>query len=217
MIHWLINLFFPPKCVLCRNILLDNETDFCNHCRIHGPEFTKAKSSISFVAGWTTVWYYTDDVRKSILRYKFGNKRYYSAAYGRALGMKIIEDLPADIDFVTWVPVSFQRKLKRGYDQVELLASVISKEIPIQMKSTLKKIRNTRPQSSINDESQRKANVLGAYKVIDAEFVNGKRILLLDDVLTTGATVSECAKTLMVAGAKEVYFASVAAAAHNKK
>ncbi len=217
MIHWILNFLYPPKCVLCRKVLSKSETDYCNYCRIYGPEYTKSKSAISFLAGWTTVWYYTNDVRKSILRYKFGNKRSYAAAYGRSVGMKIIEDLPSDIDFITWIPVSKLRKIKRGFDQVELLATAVSKEIPLPLKSTLKKIRNTRAQSTLSDESQRKANVLGAYKVLDADLVKGKRILLLDDVLTTGSTASECAKTLLLAGAKDVYFASVAAAAHNKK
>ena len=215
MIHWILNFLFPPKCVLCRKILANNETDYCNHCRIHAPEFTKSKSPISFVAGWTTVWYYINDVRKSILRYKFNNKRYYAAAYGRSLGMKIIEDLPNDIDFITWVPVSKLRRLKRGYDQVELLAKSVSQEIPMPLYATLKKVRNARPQSTLLTEAQRKANIMGAYKVIDVNLVKNKRILLLDDVLTTGATATECAKTLLFAGAKSIYFASVATVAHN--
>lgn len=217
MIYWILNFLFPPKCVLCRNILAKNDTDYCNHCRIHAPEFSKTKSPISFLAGWTTVWYYTNDVRKSILRYKFNNKRHYAAAYGRSLGMKIIEDLPNDIDFITWVPVSKLRRFKRGYDQVELLAKAVSGEISMPLYATLKKVRNARPQSTLATEAERKANIMGAYKVTDASIVKDKNILLLDDVLTTGATATECAKTLLFSGAKSIYFASVAAAAHNKK
>lgn len=217
LIHLINDILFPPKCVLCRKVLKKNETDYCNDCRIYAPEYTKAKSNISFLAGWTTVWYYSDDVRKSILRYKFGNKRNYANAYGRSLAMKIHEDLPKDIDYITWAPVSKLRKLKRGYDQVELFAKVIAKELSIPLKPLLKKVRHTPAQSSLPNEAQRKANVMGAYKATDKSLIEDKRILLLDDVFTTGATASECAKTLLFAGAKDVYFASLAVTPHNKK
>ena len=108
-------------------------------------------------------------------------------------------------------------QIKRGYDQVELLAKAVSAEIPMPMYTTLKKTRNVRPQSTLITEAERKANIMGAYRVIDPALIHGKNILLLDDVLTTGATATECAKTLLFAGAKNVYFASIAAAAHNKK
>ena len=76
---------------------------------------------------------------------------------------------------------------------------------------TLKKIRHNRRQSGIRSEAQRRANVLGAYRVLRPEEVRGKRILLLDDVLTTGATSGECARMLLTAGAKEVHCAVIAA------
>ena len=76
---------------------------------------------------------------------------------------------------------------------------------------TLKKIRHNRRQSGIRSEAQRRANVLGAYRVLSPEGVRGKRILLLDDVLTTGATSGECARMLLTAGAKEVHCAVIAA------
>ena len=79
----------------------------------------------------------------------------------------------------------------------------------------LKKVRHNRPQSRIRGEAQRRANVLGAYRVTDPALVADKRVLLLDDIITTGATASEAARVLLTAGAKEVYFAAVAAADHN--
>ena len=216
MLHNILSIIFPPKCVLCKKILQEHETDYCHSCRINAPEYTKVKSSISFLAGWTTVWYYIDNVRSSILRYKFGNRRSYAAAYGRSLSMKVQQDLPEDIDFITWIPVSRSRRFKRGYDQVELLGIEMAKELSMPLKSVLKKIRNTPPQSTMKNAAQRKANVLGAYIVTDRAIVAGSRILLLDDVLTTSATATECAKTLLLAGAKDVYFASVAISPHNK-
>ena len=76
----------------------------------------------------------------------------------------------------------------------------------------LKKIRNNRQQSRITGTAERRANVLGAYRMMNPEAVRGKRVLLLDDILTTGATAGECARMLLTAGAEEVHCAVIAAA-----
>ena len=78
--------------------------------------------------------------------------------------------------------------------------------------AVVRKIRNTKPQSTMGSAAHRRANILGAYEVIDPALVRGKRILLLDDIITTGTTASECAKTLLTAGAKEVKLAALAVA-----
>ena len=62
MIKRVLRLLFPPKCVLCKKLLTPQETDLCSHCRIHAPEFPGAKITLSFVAQWTGIWYYKDDV-----------------------------------------------------------------------------------------------------------------------------------------------------------
>lgn len=213
----MLRLLFPPKCVLCKKILTGNETDLCHKCRKDAPVFSRAKSNIPFIAHWTALWYYKDDVRKSIQRFKFGNRRNYASIYARLLAMRLSEVYPEPFDILTWVPVSRLRKLKRGYDQSALLAKAVGQESGIPATGILKKIRHTPPQSQLRDASQRRANVLGAYAVCAKENLSGKRILLLDDVVTTGATASECAKMLLSAGAKEVCFAAVAAAFHDKK
>lgn len=208
---------FPPKCTLCRDLLKKEETDLCHECRKNAPAFKKSNFRIPFVAGWTGIWYYKDNVRKSLLRYKFYNARSYAQVYGRLLAMKLLEDHPESFDVITWVPISRLRRFRRGYDQVELLAEAVGKELGIAPTATLRKIRNTPPQSGIPDAASRRANVMGAYRAIDRTLISGKQILLLDDVVTTGATASECAKTLMTAGANNVFFAAVAAAPHDKK
>ena len=91
----------------------------------------------------------------------------------------------------------------------------IARELGAEAVCTLKKIRHNQPQSTLGGVSHRKANVLGAYRVIQP--VEGKKILLLDDIVTTGATASECARTLLTAGAKEVKLAALAVASHETK
>ena len=190
LFHWIADLLFPPKCILCGEILAENETDLCHICRVEAPNFPSARKSIPFVAQLCVLWYYKDTVRESLLRYKFYNARHYAPAYGKLLAMKLSQELP-DFDVLTWVPVSRLRKLRRGYDQVELLAQSVGRELGISPVSTLRKIRNNRPQSRLKDPAARRANVLGAYRSVDGASVQGKRVLLLDDVLTTGATAGE--------------------------
>ena len=157
------------------------------------------------------MWYYRDNVRLSFHRYKFRNALSYAEPYGRFLAMRILQ-MNIEFDQLSWVPVSFWRRFSRGYDQVLLIAQSVAKELDVPLVRTLKKVRHNPAQSGISDPSQRKANVIGAYAVRpDADIAN-KTIILIDDVITTGSTVSECAKTLLTAGAKEVYCAAVASA-----
>lgn len=217
MLRKLLSLLFPPRCVLCGEFLTKEETDFCHHCRQNAPKCEKTNLKLSFLAGWTSVWYYKDVVRGSLLRYKFSGRRSYAQTYGRALAMKLQKEGLDDFDILTFVPIAPLRRLRRGYDQVALLADAVGSELGITAVRTLRKIRNTPPQSGIRDVSQRRANVLGAYKPYHPEILSGKRVLLLDDVITTGATASECARVLLIAGAKEVFCASVAVTGHNFK
>lgn len=213
----ILNIFYPPKCILCRKVLEKEQTDLCNDCRKNAPEFTKAKRNIPFVARWTALWYYRDNVKRGIHRFKFFGARYLAASYGRLLGMRLLKDYPDGFDVITWVPVGFFRKLKRGYDQSRLLANAIGEELGYEPVQLLRKIRNTPPQSGIPDAAKRRANVLGAYEATNPELFTGKRVLLIDDVITTGATCSECSRVLMTAGAKEVSCAAIAAAMNHKK
>ena len=210
-IHALLELVFPPKCILCGKLLGKGETDLCKTCRMETPEYPKGKRKLQFLDSFTSVWYYEEYPRESILRYKFGRRRNYAPAYGRILAMKILREQEAAFDCITWVPVSPLRKLSRGFDQVELMAYNVGKELGIQPVCTLKKIRHNRRQSGIQDAAMRRANVLGAYRAENLSHIQGKKILLLDDVLTTGATVEECARVLLTAGAKEVHCAAIAA------
>ena len=125
--------------------------------------------------------------------------------------MKVLQEYPEGFDMLTWVPISRLRKLRRGYDQCQLLADAVGRELGMDPVPALQKIRNNRRQSAIKGEAQRRANVLGVYRVTDPEKIRDKRVLLLDDILTTGATAGEAARVLLTAGASEVHCAAVAA------
>ena len=214
---WLKELLFPPKCVLCGKLLDKDELDLCRECRVDAPEHPATHRKLQFLDSFAAVWYYESNVRSSLLRYKFRGARHYGESYGRILAMKLLREYPEGFDVLTWVPLSRLRKVRRGYDQVELLANAVGKELGMPPKALLKKVRNNPPQSGIVGQAKRRANVLGIYRVEHPEEITGKRILLLDDILTTGATAGECARVLLTAGAAEVHCAVVAAARHNTK
>ena len=210
--YLLVGVLFPPKCVLCRKLLRKDELDLCRECRETVPAYPFGKRKGQFLDSFAAVWYYERNVRSSLLRFKFRGARHYAAAYGRLLAMKLQSGYPEGFDVLTWVPVSSLRKLRRGYDQVELLAKVVGRELDMTPVPLLRKIRHNRPQSRIHGEAERRANVLGAYRVRNGADISGKRVLLLDDILTTGATAGEAARMLKTAGAGEVHCAAVAAA-----
>ena len=209
-------LLFPTKCILCGRLLERNEKDLCSDCRVNAPVCPVSRTKLPFIHGWVALWHYEDHARASILRYKFQNRRGYAKIYGKLLADKLQQEYPEGFDLITWVPISTLRKLNRGFDQVELLANAVGAHLQQKPLRILKKIRHNRPQSGITGHAHRKANVLGAYKVIHEQLA-GKRVLLLDDIITTGATAGECARMLLTAGAKEVIVGAVAAARHDVK
>lgn len=216
LLHKIGNLLFPPKCILCKKVLSRNETDLCHACRTEIQEHPGSSIKLPYLAKWCALWYYEENVRGSLLRFKFSNARSYGEVYGRMLAMKLLRELP-EYDILTWVPISPLRKWFRGYDQVQLIAQSVANELDVEAIPTLKKIRHNPPQSGFRDASHRRANVLGVYKAIAPQKLEGKRILLLDDIITTGATAGECARVLLTAGAREVYCAAVAVASHQRK
>lgn len=217
LMEYILQILYPPKCVLCREILEKNETDLCRRCRTTASRWLPNRKNLRFVDDYTAVWYYEDHVRESLLRYKFSNARSYAGAYGRMVAMQVEKELPEEIDLVTWVPIGPRRKRKRGYDQCELLAQAVGEELELPVGKLLHKPKDNKVQSSLTDASSRRANVLGVYTLANANAVKDRNILLLDDIITTGATVSEAARMLQSAGAKNVYCAAVAAGRNQKQ
>ena len=146
---------------------------------------------------------YEGDVRSSLLRYKFQGQSGYAKVYGEFLS-KCIDENAISCDIITWVPLSRRRLRSRGYDQARLLAEEIAGRYELSCLPLLKKRRNNPAQSRTGDAAKRKANVDGIYVAVNADQLRGKRILLVDDIVTTGATLSEAAKTLKTAGADEI-------------
>ncbi len=226
------NLFFPPKCIFCQGVLpithkIPNICKTCSDKIIKLPvkkcDICKKPKDVGYdkpycmyCAGQTadsapviSLFAYEPEVRDSVLRFKFGNKPYYAKTYA----YYIYERLKAynengSFDAIVPTPISLRRFFKRGYNQSYLLAKALSKYTKTPVIKALKKIKDTPPQSTLPKE-KRMSNLKGSL-VINSRANVPSRVLLLDDVYTTGTTVATCAKLLRKNGAKHVYASTIA-------
>ena len=206
-----LDLLYPPRCVFCRRIVRSGESRVCPDCARTLPYAgTRGERHGDFFSVCHAPLLYEGTVRESLLRYKFQETPAYAAAYGEMLAVCIRTELSGRWDLITWVPLSRQRLRERGYDQARLLAEEAAKRLGTEALRTLEKPVNTARQSGTGSREKRAANISGAYRVPDPALIAGKRVLLIDDIITTGATLSECARTLRSAGAAEVLCAALA-------
>lgn len=232
----ILDLVFPRNCLLCgRDLALGEGLYICPECHgsivlefgercprcgaFLGP-YAYAVRDCSICRGKrlafrraAAVGLYSGPLREIILRLKYRRLEYLaeplaSMLYGAARKAGLAEEQ----DLLTSVPLHWGRRLRRGFDQADLLSQRLNRflQIPLSERN-LRRIRATASQTGLS-ESKRRENVRGAFKVRRPDEVKGKRVLLVDDVMTTGATVSECARTLLRAGAKEVSVLVVARA-----
>jgi ComF family protein len=201
----LLRLLYPPKCVYCCNLLSKDrfEAGICADCEAHLPRVSPV--DLRWVEGALCLspFWYRDGIRDSIRRYKFSGRSCYRRIYGRELRSYLLQAGLEAPDYVTWAPLSRKRLHQRGYDQGKLLAQEAAWLYGKQPLSLLAKVRNTKAQSSLS-AAQRQENVLGAYAYTGSCSLAGKRVLLVDDVVTTGATLGACVQLLYQAGAEEV-------------
>ena len=203
-----MNLLFPPKCPFCGKV--QDVPGICPDCEkdlpwIPGAEALREGPGGLRCAG--AVWY-EKTVRDALLRLKFQGASEIAEPLGELIARCAAEQFGGEFDTVTWVPVSKKRLRKRGYDQSELLARSACRFWDIQPVRLLEKKVDNPAQSGIHDGAARRANVLGVYEAVGD--VAGKRILLIDDICTTGATLIECTRVLEDAGAEQVGCGAVA-------
>ncbi len=175
-------------------------TGQCGYCRRGVFVFEQARS-----IGW-----YEGNLRELIHLLKYDGFRPLSKPLGRILAGKIPEPEGAAFDLVLPVPLHSNRQRRRGFNQSALLAEELSKiyRIPAGSKDCVR-VRDTPPQTGLRAAERRK-NVEGAFHVPRPQGVQGRRVLLVDDVLTTGATANSCSRALLEAGAKGVWVATLA-------
>ena len=209
-----LDLLFPPKCPYCQTILTQPRAAACGRCQQTLPWLVgeEGKRRVDFTEGCFSALSYDGRVPEAVRRYKFRRVRAYCIPFGAVMAQSLRDHLPEKADLVTWCPLSKKRLQERGFDQAHLLAKEVGRQLSLPVAGTLRKIRHTQPQSSLEEESARRANARGAYAMGPGADVKGKVVVLVDDVVTSGATISECAALLRMAGAASVYGLTLARA-----
>jgi ComF family protein len=207
----LLDLVFPPQCPCCRQILAHGQALACPRCYASLPWLPEEdaapqeENTIPCVAaGW-----YQGDLREIMHAYKFEGQHRLASPLALPLAQQVRRHYGEAFDLITWVPVSHKTLKTRGYDQSRLLAEALAADLGRTALPLLRKQRHTPAQSSLTSPSDRRSNVAGAFVPVDSPTIAGRRILLVDDVITTGSTLEEIIHILYQAGALRVMCATL--------
>lgn len=201
----LLDLIYPPVCGICNKI---NKKSLCKKCENQIKKYqinTIKKAENKNYDYQIKILKYQDNIRKMIIDYKFNEKSYLYKTFAKIiLNDKKIYSFLKKYDIIIYVPMHIKNRLQRGYNQTELIAKEIAKILKIDIqKNNLIKVKNTAKQSTLT-KKEREKNVKNAFIIKNSEAVKNKKIILFDDIFTTGSTVEECSKMLKKANAKEI-------------
>ena len=178
------------RCLSC-GVPLKDESDYCNRCQYQKYAFVKNRSPLV----------YDGLAKKAIYTLKFGKKKYIAQTLGALMADEFLKSgMQAEI--IVFVPMTDKEEKKRGFNQSELLAQEVGGRLDIPVLPALVKIKDTSAQKELRGKD-RATNLEGAFSCAFGQ-VKGRKLLLVDDIFTTGATADECAKVLLKAGAREV-------------
>lgn len=189
-----------PRCKCCSKQLNQEEKEYCYDC---------SRKEFSYDSG-IALWNYTSVLKKSISDFKYHNRKEYSKFYGQE-AIKSCGELLRELqlDALIPVPVHWTRYIERGYNQAEVIANEIGKPLSIPvMGNILVRRKKTIAQKKLNNK-EREKNLQGAFAISkeNKEFVKQlRRVMIVDDIYTTGSTINTCAKILKQEGVEEVYF-----------
>ena len=204
-----VSLLFPPHCAFCGKTGVHG---VCPDCERALPCCKTPLHERSEIGACLAPLRYEGIVREALLNYKFHGSQSRCTGFGDVLAQAAAEHFGGQFDLVTYGPVSKKRKAERGYDQSYLLARETCRHWTVAPETLLQKTKDNAAQSSLSSREERQKNVAGAYTAINEDRIRGRRILLIDDILTTGATLREAARVLRDAGAEKVICATLAAA-----
>jgi competence protein ComFC len=195
----------PPFCAKCSEPFAGAITGpfNCANCAHHALHFEAA----------VAVYRGRGVVRKVILDFKYGRQMHLRHLAGRWLIAALDDERlrGREFDLIVPVPLHPARERERGFNQAVLLAELLSARMAIHSKLALERIRCTTTQTAF-DRAERMENLRGAFRLRKNADVRDLRVLLIDDVLTTGSTLSECARVLKEAGARSIHAATAARA-----
>ena len=212
IIDTLIYIIFPPICPVCKEIV-DERGDFCPPCleKILRKDFyPNPPAQIEKVMRITK---YRGGTQKLLRKLKFDNSLSTLPALKKILEIvsddKIVIDFLKNVDVAVCVPLHEKRLKERGYNQTELIFSDWLQSLNIPVEKILLRTKKTPKLFNLNPK-ERKEVLHGAFETVEGADVTGKKILIVDDIYTTGATVTECAEALKKIGAAQVYVLALA-------
>lgn len=187
------------KCLKCGKGVENSEIEYCYDCTRTKHVYDKGRG----------LYNHNGQTKKSLYDFKYKNKREYARAYGEELANNMkYEILSWNADVIMPVPLHKSKLRQRGYNQAELIAKELSRRVDIPMDNKLlKRSRRTKAQKELND-SDRKKNVKNAF-IVDGNIVKYKKVILVDDIYTTGSTIDSCARALKEKGVEKVYYVSL--------
>lgn len=190
-----------PRCEKCSKPVFDQDVALCFDC---------SKSEHYYRKGWA-LWLYEGKVRQALYRLKNNNNKNNGRIFAKEVVTLYYRDIiHASIDRIIPVPLHPKKYKKRGYNQAQIIADAVSEAMDIPCEEgCLIRTMNTQPQKHLSDLG-RIENMQKAFQVIEPTCIDNKRILLCDDIYTTGSTINGCAKALLRHGACEVYFITLA-------
>lgn len=206
--RYLIDWLYPNICPSCGCVIGYND-DFCKSCYDEIIRYN-GKYEIEYADSFNAFCVYDDRIKRIVNTFKHdpcGNT-YYAFAKGIETAISANSSIPF-VDAIVYVPMMKEDEAERGYNQSELIAKELSHLNGKPCVNGLIKIKDTRPQKSLN-ECERKINVKDAFAINEKAGLKGKSVLLIDDLCTTGSTLSECAKALKNGGVSKVFAASFA-------
>jgi ComF family protein len=220
----LFDFILPRFCCSCRTKLNSNQDTICSDCiskiqrstasrlqREYERKFSDKKIISEFYSPF--VFEKDKELQHAIHALKYNKNFQVGIFLGKVLADEIKKNITTwNFDLIVPIPLHHLKKAERGYNQSFYIAKGVSKILNIKVSDRIvKRIKYTESQTTMNI-SEREENIYGAFKVKLKNAISGKNILLIDDVITTGATISECGKILLEAGANKIYAASIAIA-----
>lgn len=210
---YFLNLIYPPTCGICGKL---NPNFLCNKCQKQLQSQAKFKieknlNSNYYFQEHLYIFEYQGMIRKVILNYKFNDKSYlYKTIVNFLLKNEKFFPILKSYDTIMPVPISQKRRKERGYNQSELMAKEIAKKLTKEYNNQcLFKTKHIIEQSKLNKE-ERQRNIQGVYELYHPKMLQGKKILLIDDIYTTGNTVKECCKMISQAKPKKIGVLTIA-------
>jgi len=223
-INGFFDFFIPRYCPSCKNKLKPEENCICDEClssikRVDSSrlniEYQRKFASTEIISGFTSLFVFEKDKELQLLIHSIKyNKRFLNANYlGKLIGENLRQEIINwNINIIVPVPLHSLRKVDRGFNQSKYIAIGMGEELGINVKSKfLKRTRYTETQTNLTMK-EREENISDAFQAKQERLIEGKTFLLVDDVITTGATIRECGRVLLDEGAVRVYACSAAIA-----